>query len=74
MKVRITFNYSAEVEVTQSEMEEIKNRMKGGYHQTIEKVYQDFVTYDINQRTLINDGRKEVGYISNLKIEVEDEK
>lgn len=74
MKVRTTFNYSAEVEVTQSEMEEIKNRMKGGYHQTIEKVYQDFVTYDINQRTLINDGRKEVGYISNLKIEVEDEK
>lgn len=74
MKVRTTFNYSAEVEVTQSEMEEIKNRMKGGYHQTIEKVYQEFVTYDINQRTLINDGRKEVGYISNLKIEVEDEK
>ncbi len=72
MKVRITFNYSAEVEVTQSEMEEIKNRMKGGYHQTIEKVYQEFVTYDINQRTLINDGRKEVGYISNLKIEVEE--
>lgn len=72
MKVRITFNYSAEVEVTQTEMEEIKNRMKGGYHQTIEKVYQDFVTYDINQRTLINDGRKEVGYISNLKIEVEE--
>jgi hypothetical protein len=72
MKVRTTFNYSAEVEVTQSEMEEIKNRMKGGYHQTIEKVYQDFVTYDINQRTLINDGRKEVGYISNLKIEVEE--
>ena len=66
MKVRTTFNYSAEVEVTQTEMEEIKNRMKGGYHQTIEKVYQDFVTYDINQRTLINDGRKEVGYISNL--------
>ncbi|MDU5526978.1 MAG: hypothetical protein E6053_05810 [Finegoldia magna] len=72
MKVRTTFNYSAEVEVTQTEMEEIKNRMKGGYHQTIEKVYQDFVTYDINQRTLINDGRKEVGYISNLKIEVEE--
>ena len=72
MKVRITFNYSADVEVTQSEMEEIKNRMKGGYHQTIEKVYQEFVTYDINQRTLINDGRKEVGYISNLKIEVEE--
>ena len=72
MKVRITFNYSAEVEVTQSEMEEIKNRIKGGYHQTIEKVYQEFVTYDINQRTLINDGRKEVGYISNLKIEVEE--
>lgn len=72
MKVRTTFNYSAEVEVTQSEMEEIKNRMKGGYHQTIEKVYQDFVAYDINQRTLINDGRKEVGYISNLKIEVEE--
>lgn len=72
MKVRTTFNYSAEVEVTQSEMEEIKNRMKGGYHQTIEKVYQEFVTYDINQRTLINDGRKEVGYISNLKIEVEE--
>ena len=72
MKVRTTFNYSAEVEVTQSEMEEIKNRLKGGYHQTIEKVYQDFVTYDINQRTLINDGRKEVGYISNLKIEVEE--
>jgi hypothetical protein len=72
MKVRITFNYSAEVEVTQSEMEEIKNRMKRGYHQTIEKVYKDFVTYDINRRTLINDGRKEVGYISNLKIEVEE--
>lgn len=72
MKVRVNFNYSAEVEVTQSEMEEIKNRMKGGYHQTIEKVYQEFVTYDINQRTLINDGRKEVGYISNLKIEVEE--
>ena len=72
MKVRTTFNYSAEVEVSQSEMEEIKNRMKGGYHQTIEKVYQDFVTHDINQRTLINDGRKEVGYISNLKIEVEE--
>ena len=72
MKVRTTFNYSAEVEVTQSEMEEIKNRIKGGYHQTIEKVYQEFVTYDINQRTLINDGRKEVGYISNLKIEVEE--
>lgn len=72
MKVRTTFNYSADVEVTQSEMEEIKNRMKGGYHQTIEKVYQEFVTYDINQRTLINDGRKEVGYISNLKIEVEE--
>lgn len=72
MKVRTTFNYSAEVEVTQSEMEEIKNRLKGGYHQTIEKVYQEFVTYDINQRTLINDGRKEVGYISNLKIEVEE--
>lgn len=72
MKVRTTFNYSAEVEVTQSEMEEIKNRMKGGYHQAIEKIYQDFVTYDINQRTLINDGRKEVGYISNLKIEMEE--
>lgn len=72
MKVRTTFNYSAEVEVTQSEMEEIKNRMKGGYHQTIEKVYQALVTCDINQRTLINDGRKEVGYISNLKIEVEE--
>lgn len=72
MKVRTTFNYSAEVEVTQTEMEEIKNRLKGGYHQTIEKVYQEFVTYDINQRTLINDGRKEVGYISNLKIEVEE--
>lgn len=72
MKVRTTFNYSAEVEVTQSEMEEIKNRMRGGYHQTIEKIYQEFVTYDINQRTLINDGRKEVGYISNLKIEVEE--
>lgn len=72
MKVRTTFNYSAEVEVTQTEMEEIKKRLKGGYHQTIEKVYQEFVTYDINQRTLINDGRKEVGYISNLKIEVEE--
>lgn len=72
MKVRVNFNYHAEVEVTQSEMEEIKNRMKGGYHQTVEKVYQEFVTYAINQRTLINDGRKEVGYISNLKIEVEE--
>ena len=72
MKVRITFNYSAEVEVTQSEMEEIKNRIKGGYHQIVEKIYQDFVTKEINQRTLINDGRKEVGYISNLKIEVEE--
>lgn len=72
MKVRVNFNYSAEVEVTQSEMEEIKNRMKGGYHQTVEKVYQDFVTKEINQLTLINDGRKEVGYLSNLKIEVEE--
>ncbi len=72
MKVRTTFNYSAEVEVTQSEMEEIKNRIKGGYHQIVEKIYQDFVTKEINQRTLINDGRKEVGYISNLKIEVEE--
>lgn len=72
MKVRTTFNYSAEVEVTQSEMEEIKNRMKGGYHQTVEKIYQDLVTKEINRRTLINDGRKEVGYISNLKIEVEE--
>lgn len=72
MKVRTTFNYSAEVEVTQSEMEEIKNRMKGGYHQTVEKIYQDLVTKEINRRTLINDGRKEVGYISNLKIEMEE--
>lgn len=72
MKVRTTFNYSAEIEVTQSEMEEIKNRIKGGYHQIVEKIYQDFVTKEINQRTLINDGRKEVGYISNLKIEVEE--
>ena len=72
MKVRTTFNYSAEIEVTQSEMEEIKNRIKGGYHQIVEKIYQDFITKEINQRTLINDGRKEVGYISNLKIEVEE--
>lgn len=72
MKVRVNFNYSAEVEVTQSEMEEIKNRIKGGYHQTVEKIYQDLVTKEINRRTLINDGRKEVGYISNLKIEVEE--
>ncbi|KXA11288.1 hypothetical protein [Finegoldia magna] len=72
MKVRTTFNYSAEIEVTQSEMEEIKNRIKGGYHQIVEKIYQDFVTKEINQRTLINDGRKEVGYISNLKIEAEE--
>lgn len=72
MKVRVNFNYSAEVEVTQSEMEEIKNRIKGGYHQIVEKIYQDFVTKEINQLTLINDGRKEVGYISNLKIEVEE--
>lgn len=72
MKVRTTFNYSAEVEVTQSEMEEIKNRIKGGYHQIVEKIYQDFVTKEINEMTLINDGRKEVGYISNLKIEVEE--
>ena len=70
MKVRVNFYYSAEVEVNQSEMEEIRNRLKGEYSQTVEKVYQEFVTYDINQRTLINDGRKEVGYISNLKIEV----
>lgn len=72
MKVRVNFNYSAEVEVNQSEMEEIKNRMKGGYHQTVEKIYQDLVTKEINRRTLINDGRKEVGYISNLKIEMEE--
>jgi len=72
VKVRTTFNYSAEVKVNQSEMEEIRNRLKDEYSQTIEKVYQEFVTYDINQRTLINDGRKEVGYISNLKIEVEE--
>ena len=72
MKARVNFNYSAEVEVNQSEMEEIKNRIKGGYHQIVEKIYQDFVTKEINQRTLINDGRKEVGYISNLKIEVEE--
>lgn len=72
MKVRTTFNYSAEVEVNQSEMEEIRNRLKGEYSQTVEKTYQDFVTKEINEMTLINDGRKEVGYISNLKIEVEE--
>lgn len=73
MKVRVNFSYSAEVEVNQSEMEEIRNRLKGGYSQTVEKAYQDFVTKEINEMTLINDGRKEIGYISNLKIEVEDE-
>lgn len=72
MKVRVNFNYSAEVEVNQSEMEEIRNRLKGEYSQTVEKAYQDFVTKEINEMTLINDGRKEVGYISNLKIEVEE--
>lgn len=72
MKVRVNFNYSAEVEVNQSELEEIRNRLNGEYSQTVEKIYQDFVTKEINQRTLINDGRKEVGYISNLKIEVEE--
>jgi hypothetical protein len=72
MKVRVNFNYSAEVELNQSEMEEIRNRLNGEYHQTVEKAYQDFVTKEINQLTLINDGRKEVGYISNLKIEVEE--
>lgn len=72
MKVRVNFNYSAEVEVNQSEMEEIRNRLKGEYSQTVEKAYQDFVTKEINEMTLINDGRKELGYISNLKIEVEE--
>lgn len=72
MKVRVNFNYSAEVEVNQSELEEIRNRLKGEYSQTVEKAYQDFVTKEINEMTLINDGRKEVGYISNLKIEVEE--
>lgn len=72
MKVRVNFNYHAEVEVTQSEMEEIRNRLKGEYSQTVEKAYQDFVTKEINEMTLINDGRKEIGYISNLKIEVEE--
>lgn len=72
MKVRVNFNYSAEVEVNQSELEEIRNRLKGEYSQTVEKAYQDFVTKEINEMTLINDGRKEVGYISNLKIEMEE--
>lgn len=72
MKVRVNFYYSAEVEVNQSEMEEIRNRLKGEYSQTVEKAYQDFVTKEINEMTLINDGRKEVGYISNLNIEVEE--
>lgn len=72
MKVRVNFYYSAEVEVNQSEMEEIRNRLKGEYSQKVEKAYQDFVTKEINEMTLINDGRKEVGYISNLKIEVEE--
>ncbi len=72
MKVRVNFNYSAEVEVNQSELEEIRNRLNGEYSQTVEKAYQDFVTKEINEMTLINDGRKEVGYISNLKIEVEE--
>lgn len=72
MKVRVNFYYSAEVEVNQSEMEEIRNRLKGEYSQTVEKAYQDFVTKEINEITLINDGRKEVGYISNLNIEVEE--
>ena len=68
MKVRTTFNYSAEVEVTQSEMEEVRNRMKDGSYQTAKKIYQALVTNEINQITLINDGRKEVGYISNFKM------
>lgn len=72
MKVRVNFNYSAEFEVNQSEMEEVRNRMKDGSYQTAKKIYQALVTNEINQITLINDGRKEVGYISNLKIEVEE--
>ncbi len=55
-----------------SQLEEIRNRLNGEYSQTVEKAYQDFVTKEINEMTLINDGRKEVGYISNLKIEVEE--
>lgn len=72
MKVRVNFNYHAEVEVTQSEMEEIKNRIEDGTYQSAKKTYGTLATNEINEMTLIKDGRKEVGSIFNLKIEVEE--
>lgn len=72
MKVRVNFNYSAEVEVNQSEMEEIKNRIEDGTYQSAKNMYRTLTTNEINEMTLIGDGRKEVGSIYNLKIEVEE--
>lgn len=72
MKIRVNFNYHAEVEVTQSEMEEIKNRIEDGTYQPAKKTYRTLATNEINEMALIKDGRKEVGYISNLKIEVKE--
>ena len=72
MKVRVTFDYRAEVEVNQSEMEKIKNQIEDGTYQSAKKTYRTLAMSEINEMTLIGDGRKEVGSIFNFKIEVEE--
>lgn len=64
MILKIKFNYACEIQISEEEMVNIKKNMDD------EEVFSE-LTEHVNEFFLADDGRTEVGMISNFNYEVE---
>lgn len=65
MILKIKFNYACEVQISEEEMVNIKKNMDDE-----NSIFE--ITKDVNEIFLADDGRTEVGMISNFNYEVEE--